>query len=187
MCFPAAKTVSVILSQLTKQKLNTTRCLTRGAFESNKRDIELNHVCVSTAFFVILVGVLYNKQAVMTDSAIISSFLCFLLACSIVNMACASLKSMILFQQRGPGVCGVPLAHAQGPAEGESRSLCASATDPCKLPLFVVQHPHWTVNWHQVSQCSLTNGSSKAILKKNILQKKLHSQCTWVYSRLCSV
>ncbi len=40
---------------------------------------------------------------------------------------------------------GVPLAHAQGPAEGESRSLCASATDPCKLPLFVVLHSYWTV------------------------------------------
>lgn len=84
----SAKYISVILSH----------CLTRSAFESNKRDFELNHICVSTAFFVILVGVLYNKQAVMTDSAMISSFLCFLLACSIVNMACASLKSMILFQ-----------------------------------------------------------------------------------------
>lgn len=61
----SAKYISVILSH----------CLTRSAFESNKRDFELNHICVSTAFFVILVGVLYNKQAVMTDSAMISSFL----------------------------------------------------------------------------------------------------------------
>lgn len=50
---------------------------------------------------------------------------------SIVNMACASIKSMNMFQLRVPGAFGVPLARAQGPVEGESRSLSANVTDPC--------------------------------------------------------